>query len=180
MTQNMDKLKNAADEIAARPPGDARPQLERLSDRVEALEKRGAGAASTMSDKNVLVIRGLWDDTELTEVMDIVKQALDGYVDWRETEIWTPAQLCPMAKIRALQGEAQSRALARHLRQSLPEVATRNGLQKLWVAPERSQAEAQAARSVACAAWITRTLFLFSTVPRMRFGRSATWRDTLP
>lgn len=159
---NMDKLQSAVGEIAARPLGDAGPQLQRLAGQVEALEKQGeggAGAASTSADKDVLVMCGFWHDNKSSEVMDITKQALDGYVDWRETEIWTPARLCSMAKIRALKGEAQSNALARHLWQSFPEVATRNGLHKLWVAPERSQAEAQAARPILRAAWVAHTAF---------------------
>lgn len=103
--------------------------------------------------------RGFNHDTKRTDIMDIAKQALEGYVDWREAEIWTPARLCSMAKIRALKGEAQSRALARYLRESLPDAAMRNGLQKLWVAPERSQADAQAARPILRAAWVARTTF---------------------
>lgn len=100
-------------------------QIKQLTDPIEALEKKHQGPL-TAGDRGTFVTRGLPKDTKPAGIKDVITQTLESYSDWRATKVRTPFRLTNMGKVRATEGAAQPRALARHFRGALPEAAARN------------------------------------------------------
>lgn len=131
-------------------------QIKDMERRIQGLEK--AAVSSTGQETgagDVVVIRGFARDTKQSDIVDFLQGLLRDIAYEGAAEAYAPFRRGSIGKVRFPTAQAARAAIAT-LRRAAPARAQAECLGTLWVAPERSAADAARARPWTRAAWLAR------------------------